>query len=76
MTSDSDKLVSVYAGIDAGFAHVLRNMLQDNGITARVTGDMLAHASLANIANVEVIVFESQEAQARQLIEDALDVQG
>ena len=74
MSFDDDKLVSVYAGIDAGFAHVLCNMLVDNGITARVTGDMLAHASLANIANVEVIVFQSQEAQARRMIEDALDV--
>lgn len=73
MSYNSDKLVSVYAGIDAGFAHMLRNLLEDNGITARVTGDLLAHASLANIANVEVIVFESQEAQARQMIEDALD---
>ncbi len=67
----NDRLVSVFAGTDAGTAHVLRNILEDNGITARVTGESLAHAGLANIANVEVVVFESQEAEARKLIDES-----
>lgn len=66
-----DRLVSVFACIDAGTAYILRNFLVDNGITARVTGESLAHAGLANIANVEVIVFESQEAEARKLIDES-----
>lgn len=66
-----DRLVSVFACIDAGTAYILRNFLVDNGISARVTGESLAHAGLANIANVEVVVFESQEAEARKLIDES-----
>ena len=67
----NDKLVSVFACVDAGTAHVLRNILEDNGIPARVTGESLAHAGLANSANVEVVVFESQEAESRQVMDQS-----
>lgn len=62
------KLVQVFASENSIQAHILCNRLNAHGIQARVTGDSLAHAGLANVGRVEIYTCEEDAEAAKQLI--------
>lgn len=70
MNKNDAKLVRVYSSPNSLDAHHVRNVLQDHGIEARVTGDGLAHAGLSGVAAVDVYTFENDAQQAAELLAD------
>lgn len=67
---DNEKLARVYSSSNPQQAHLARNWLEQHGLTARVTGDGLAHSGLPGVANVDVSTPESQATEALRLLED------
>lgn len=70
MDKNKLKLIRVYSSSNASEAHMIRNFLEAEGIDARVSGDSLAHAGLAGVANVDVYTFEDDAIRAQELLAD------
>lgn len=67
---DNENLVRVYSSGNSHQSHLVRNFLEREGLNACVTGDSLAHSGLAGVANVDVLIPESQAAKALRLLEN------
>lgn len=72
--ADQEDLVSVYQGANVTEAHLVMNLLLDQGIEASVSEENEPLAGLS-IAAPDVLVKRSDEARARALIETMEDDQ-
>jgi rubrerythrin len=63
----NENLVSAYAAMNAAEAHLLKNLLDDDGVTARVTEENDPFANLP-CASCHVLVAEHDLSHARDVI--------
>jgi predicted Fe-Mo cluster-binding NifX family protein len=70
---DTEKLVTVARYEDYVKADLARQLLEDEGIKAVVTGQNAANAysGVPAVADIELQTLESQAEEARQVLEDA-----
>ena len=65
--SDPDELIKIYRAANVTEAHLVRNMLEDEGVQAIVTEENEPLSGL-NLVGCDVMVKRSDETQAEQLI--------
>jgi len=67
----SDKLVTIAKFVDSVQAEMAKQLLEDFGIKAVITGQHAAnvYSGLPPVANVGLLTLESQAAQAKEILE-------
>jgi hypothetical protein len=67
----SDKLVAIAKFADSVEAEMAKQLLQDFGVKAVITGQHAAnvYSGLPPVANVGLLALESQAAQAKEILE-------
>lgn len=73
MKKKEEKLVTVARYADYMEADLARQLLEDEGIKAVVTGENVGnvYSGVPAVVDIELQTFESQAKEARQILEDA-----
>jgi hypothetical protein len=76
MTSHDHELVTVYEAANAVEAHIVCNLLLDDGLAAQVIDENDAFSGVSALNVAAVVVPRGDEARAQELVSEYEDAQG